>query len=78
MKELYEQIFKPEFFDLMHPKWFKDNILKDCLELESALESFRIKYGIKLNIKIEPMEEPKSRKYGGIVEKLDKFLSDKQ
>ncbi len=75
MKELYEKIFQPAFMD-MTLGWFRDTLLKDCLELESNIHNFKIKYGVELELKVTIPEPVEGRCYGkGIVEKLSNLAN---
>ena len=78
MKELYKIIFEPAFMD-MHLGWFKEPLLKDCMQLEADLETFRLKYGFKLTIAVEKPEPIEGRFYGrGIVEELTRLSAKHQ
>lgn len=76
MKELYKMIFQPAFMNLQLG-WFKSQLLEDCMELESQLNTFKLKYGIQLDIKVSIPEPVKGRMYGiGIVDKLEKLSNE--
>lgn len=71
MKDLYNKIFQPIFMD-MQVGWFKDVILRDCMELESQVNNFKLKYGLELEITVKIPEPVEGRYYGkGIVDKLN-------
>ncbi len=75
MKELYEKIFYPAFMNLQLG-WFKEILLRDCMELESTLNMFKLKYGLELEIKVNVPEPIEGRFLGnGIVQKLEELSS---
>lgn len=77
MKDLYDKIFQPVFMD-MQVGWFKEVLLKDCLQLESDINNFKLKYGIELSLKVDIPEPIEGRVYGkGIVEKLSELSKTK-
>jgi phage regulator Rha-like protein len=69
-----QDLFIQMITDMETPSFFKEMLIKDFSDLEGRLAHIKVMYGVDIDIKIKPVEQPKGRWLGkGIVEELTSF-----